>query len=216
MSNQQLAPSPRRKDPEATRDRLLECAFHEIYEHGYAGASVDSILANSGLTKGALYHHFGSKAELTYAVIDEVIRPFVIERWVAPLEGSEDPITVLAGYIGSLETLLSDRELCLGCPLNNLSQELAAESDEFRIRMEGVFRSWRDGLAEIFRHGQDCGTVRTDRPAEAMAAYVVSSFEGMATTMKSSRDRQLVASIAAMFVQSLEGLRPPGQAASAA
>lgn len=216
MSERRVAPPHRRNDPEATREQLLQCAFHEIYEHGYSGASIDSILANSGLTKGALYHHFGSKAELTYAVIDEVIRPFIVRRWIGPLQGAEDPITALASYLRSLETDLSERELCLGCPLNNLSQELAAESDEFRIRMERVFAAWRGGLADVFRHGQACGTVRSDVPAEAMAAYVVSSFEGMATTMKSSRDRDLVASIARMLAESLEGFRASAPADSAA
>ena len=52
----------RTRDPEGTRAILVESAFREIHAHGYAGASLDRILANSGVTKGALYHHFKSKA----------------------------------------------------------------------------------------------------------------------------------------------------------
>ena len=72
-------------------------AFDEIYEKGYAGASLDEILADSGVTKGALYHHFGSKAELGVAIIDEVILPFALRQWVEPLRGTDDPITALTG-----------------------------------------------------------------------------------------------------------------------
>ncbi|MCH8053235.1 MAG: 2-C-methyl-D-erythritol 2,4-cyclodiphosphate synthase [Planctomycetes bacterium] len=60
----------RTRDPEGTRALLVENAFREIHAHGYAGASLDRILANSGVTKGALYHHFKSKADLLHAVID--------------------------------------------------------------------------------------------------------------------------------------------------
>ncbi|MCH7890745.1 MAG: helix-turn-helix transcriptional regulator [Gemmatimonadetes bacterium] len=70
----------RKRDPEGTRALLVENAFREIHAHGYAGASLDRILASSGVTKGALYHHFKSKADLLHAVIDDAIRPMVVDE----------------------------------------------------------------------------------------------------------------------------------------
>ncbi len=52
----------RKRDPEGTRALLVETAFREIHAHGYGGASLDRILTNAGVTKGALYHHFKSKS----------------------------------------------------------------------------------------------------------------------------------------------------------
>jgi AcrR family transcriptional regulator len=59
---------PRVRAPEATRERLVTAAFEEIHRHGYQGAALDTILANAGVTKGALYHHFSSKRDLFAAV----------------------------------------------------------------------------------------------------------------------------------------------------
>jgi TetR/AcrR family transcriptional repressor of nem operon len=61
------------RDPERTRKRLLQAAFHEIHRSGFRSADVDAILAKAGVTKGALYYHFDNKEALGYAVVDEVI-----------------------------------------------------------------------------------------------------------------------------------------------
>ena len=87
----------RTKNPEATRLLLVECAFQKIYDHGYTRASVDRILSKTGLTKGAVYHHFEGKAALAHAVIDDVIRRWFVDGWVAPLEDSDDPVRTLIG-----------------------------------------------------------------------------------------------------------------------
>ena len=61
-----------RRNPKATRELLLEAAFWEIFRSGFQAASLDAILKETGVTKGALYPHFPSKAALGHAVIDEV------------------------------------------------------------------------------------------------------------------------------------------------
>lgn len=198
----------RKRDPEATRERLLQSAFDEIYERGYAGASLDGILARSGMTKGALYHHFESKSDLAHAMIDEIILPFVIDRWVAPLGEAQDPLTALSSLFGSVSKGFTDRELAYGCPLNNLIQEMAGVDDDFRARLTDVFDVWRTGLTEAFRRGQAAGTVRDDLDPEALAGFVISSLEGLTTTMKSHRDPKMLGSIGGVFVTLLEGLRP--------
>ncbi|MEE9207391.1 MAG: TetR/AcrR family transcriptional regulator [Gemmatimonadota bacterium] len=206
----------RTRDPEATRECLLHCAFQEIYEHGYAGASLDRILAHSGVTKGALYHHFGSKAELANAVIDEVIRPLVMERWADPIAESDDPITALREHLTEVMADFTDQEMACGCPLNNLVQELANAAEGFREHLARVYDEWRAGLAVAFARGKAAGNVRQDVDPAAAAAFIVASVEGLATTMKSSRDREVTGSAATMFLQFLESLRPAPAEAHAA
>ena len=79
------------RQPDITRSRLLDCAYEEIHQRGFRSASLDSILEKAGVTKGALYHHFDNKAALGYAVVDEIIRPFMQGFWL-PLVDAEDPI----------------------------------------------------------------------------------------------------------------------------
>ena len=47
-----------------TKRWILDCSRKLFLEHGYAGTSTQMILSESGLSKGAVYHHFDSKAEI--------------------------------------------------------------------------------------------------------------------------------------------------------
>jgi len=67
-----------RKLPKQQRvDQILEAAVAEFLERGYEGASVDSIARRAGLTKGGIYHHFGSKDAILLAANDRFYEPVV-------------------------------------------------------------------------------------------------------------------------------------------
>ena len=61
----------------STRQEILESAFQEIHRNGFQAASLTSILERTGVTKGALYHHFPNKQALGYAVLEEVVKDTV-------------------------------------------------------------------------------------------------------------------------------------------
>ena len=49
---------------QVTREKIILAAFNEMYQSGFQAASLIRILKDSGITKGALYHHFENKIEL--------------------------------------------------------------------------------------------------------------------------------------------------------
>src|ERR1700757_244063 len=87
------------RDPERTRERLLQAAFREVYRSGFQSASLDAVLATAGVTKGALYYHFGSKEALGYAIVEEIIGPNLRDKWLGPLQRTSDPIDTLIGIV---------------------------------------------------------------------------------------------------------------------
>jgi AcrR family transcriptional regulator len=81
--------SPRRngapsRDPERTRELLLQATFREMYRSGYQSADLDAILASTGVTKGSLYCHFDNKETLGSAVVDEIIASNLHQERVRP------------------------------------------------------------------------------------------------------------------------------------
>ncbi|MGA8556785.1 MAG: TetR family transcriptional regulator [Candidatus Acidiferrales bacterium] len=129
----------RLRDPERTRERLLQAASREIYRAGFQSASLDTILAAAGVTKGALYHHFKNKEALGYAVVEEVISPDVRGAWVRPLQSVRDPVQALIGIVQGISVRPED--VCGGCQLNNLAQEMSPLDAGFRKRLEIIFDS---------------------------------------------------------------------------
>ncbi|MGO4449444.1 TetR/AcrR family transcriptional regulator [Phyllobacterium sp. TAF24] len=57
---------------EENRIKLIAAARKAFAEKGYAGASMDELTADAGLTRGALYHNFGDKRGLLAAVVDQI------------------------------------------------------------------------------------------------------------------------------------------------
>lgn len=61
-----------RAEMEETRAKLLATARKVFRENGYANTSMDDLTAQAGLTRGALYHHFGDKKGLLIAVVQQI------------------------------------------------------------------------------------------------------------------------------------------------
>ncbi len=204
-----MTPAPTmatQRNPDLTRQALLQAAFQEIYRCGFQAASIDNILSKVSVTKGALYHHFGSKQELGYAVVDELIRQRILDRWVRSLEKAENPIDGLFAILRTKEPH-PGFDPRLGCPLNNLAQEMSPLDEGFRKRLENVFREWREGIAMALRRGQEKGQVKSDvNPSEA-ADFFLAALEGSVSLAKNAQDRNLFDNCKAGLARYLESLR---------
>src|SRR5690242_4478694 len=86
-----IAIDGRRERGAATRARLLAAARDLFGAHGYDGTSIEAVLEHSGVARGALYHHFASKAELFDAVAEEVFIEIAERTEAAALGGPAGP-----------------------------------------------------------------------------------------------------------------------------
>lgn len=83
----------------ATRSRLLDAAARVYAAHGFSGATLDDVAEEAGLTKGAVYGHFGSKDNLLVALMEEYLAAELAEQiglfdrdetpWKRPWSGSD-------------------------------------------------------------------------------------------------------------------------------
>ncbi len=160
------------------RDRLLLAAFEEIYAHGYQGTRVDRVLEKTGLTKGAFYYYFPSKQALAYAVVDEIIAGIAEEMWRQTLEDAADPIEAIGTVLERISVERGEGFCTLGCPINNLAQEMSSLDDGFRTRLHGIFAKLIGWIADALARGKEAGTVRAEIDTHAVATFVVAAFEG--------------------------------------
>jgi AcrR family transcriptional regulator len=196
------------RDPEATRRTLVRAAFWEIYRKGFHQARLDAILDGTGVTKGALYHHFPNKRELGYAVVEEVIRPWILHRWLQGVAEAADPVEAVRSAARRVVAESNDESVRCGCPLNNLVQEMAPLDEGFRSRLQAVLDDWREGLARALAQGQRRGRVRPEADPRAVATALVCSLEGLASLTKCSQDRETARRALDGLDVLLDGLRP--------
>ena len=196
----------RSRDPERTRELLLQAAFEEMYRSGFRGADLDAILAAARVTKGALYYHFDDKEALGYAVLDEVMASDLHQKWVQPLRNAKDPIDALVRIVQSES--LKREDVQRGCPLLNLSQEMSGLDEGFRRRTARLFRNWHDAVAGALREGQKRGLVRNDIDANETATFLIATYEGYVVLTKNSQDARTMKAGQRRVSGHLESLRP--------
>ena len=177
------------RNPEHTRERLLQAAFREIYRSGFQGAGIDAILAATNVTKGALYYHFDSKDALGHAVVEEIIAPSLRDKWLRPLRRGADPIDTLIGIVQA--TSVRPEDVRGGCPLHNLAQEMSPLDERFRKRLEKLFHQWQEGTATALLRGQSEGTVRRDLDARETASFLIAMYEGYVLLAKNAQDAKV-------------------------
>ena len=197
------------RNPDLTRKTLLQAAFQEIYKSGFQAASLDHILAKAGVTKGALYHHFSSKQKLGYAVVDELIREHILNRWVRPLEKARNPLDGLMALLRRKDAAPPFYDQRLGCPLNNLAQEMSPLDEGFRKRLERIYREWREGIARALERGQERGQVKSGVHPREAADFIMAALEGGISLAKNAQDRRLFENCKAGLARYLESLRAP-------
>ncbi|MEM7328671.1 MAG: TetR/AcrR family transcriptional regulator [Pseudomonadota bacterium] len=87
-----MATQQQRSD--STRQKLLAAFKAAFLRHGYEQTTTQQILSETGLSKGALYHHFRSKAEIIEALYDHESRA-AIDRVVNRLDAAAPPLARL-------------------------------------------------------------------------------------------------------------------------
>lgn len=196
--------------PEVAREQILEAAFNEIHRVGFQAASIQNILKETNLTKGALYHHFPNKNALGYAIIDEVIRPLVEIHWIAPLQtipNHQNPIDILIQTIADAGEKMTMDDVTTGCPLNNLSQEMSLIDEGFRKRTDLIYQDWRNSICSALEQGKQNGFVKQEINTEQFSIVFVATLEGCLGMAKSSQSLKLLLSCGSGLMSLLNGLR---------
>lgn len=195
------------RNPDHTRQTILNAAAQEIHLHGFQAASLSRILATTGLTKGALYHHFPNKQALGFAVLEDVILVEGRKKWIGPLENCADPIDCLKEMMAARFKGMSQQDLLLGCPLNNLALEMSPIDEGFRRRVQDIYDRWTKALAAILARGQGSGSVSCEIDPFKVATFIVASIAGIRSLAKTSQNHTVLEASADALIGYLETLR---------
>ena len=196
------------KQPDITRDKLLMSAFSEIHRQGFQAASIANILQDTHLTKGALYHHFPTKQALGLAVIDEVIKSQLEDMIFKRLRESDTPVDTLLDIIASAYKNVPLDFVMLGCPLNNLMQEMSAVDELFQEHLNGVCSIWQKTVEDALKRGQKQGDIRAEVDSKAAALFIVSAWEGCIGVAKNMQSPQAFGICMQQLHSYVQGLMP--------
>jgi AcrR family transcriptional regulator len=147
-----------------TRQRLLRAAADAFARHGYDGTRVADIAAAAGVSNGALYAHFGSKAELLVAALRTHGRQLLAELFAAEPDRSITELLLIVG-----RSLPEHRDPCGNLVVEGLA---AARRDrDVAGSMRDYVEERADWIADVIRVAQVDGEIDADLSAVALAHF---------------------------------------------
>lgn len=162
-----------KEDAELTRQALLDAALQVMSRQGYAATRLDDIAAAARVTRGAIYHHFGSKLELFTALIEDTSA--VSSRAVSQAIAEGGSFLEIAGRVlrYTLDLLEKDARFRGTTALLLFSTRDSAELAPLRKSREQQGLAQLDQITGFFRLGLAQGAVRAEvDPAVAARAFL--------------------------------------------
>ena len=186
VKNDQAAAVPARttkaEQSEATRSALVAAARPLFAERGYAGVGTEEIVRAAGVTRGALYHHFGGKDDLFAAVYEQVEAELVAE-------------------IGQVATVAAD-------PLDALHHGAAMFLEACWERWREIGVRYGFGLIEeVLKQGMEQGVIER-QPVRPLTHLLLGAMDEAAMLVARSDDAELRAQVAASIDRYLDTLAP--------
>ena len=163
--------------------RMLNTGLQLFYTKGYFNTSVDDILAELQMSKGAFYYHFDSKEDFFVQIIQTNLTHRMYACLIDPIQGHENPLVQIMRCLeDNLETAVHN-ELDFGCILGNFITEFNGRNDTIMKHLNDILSIWEVSLVTTLQKGKFYGHLDRHVDCEAVAIYIMSSYLGIRTLM---------------------------------
>ena len=162
------------------RARILSAAATCFSRAGVRCTTIQDICDEAGLSKGGLYTYFKAKDEILVAVMEQSLE-VSLQRAMTAADTASTPLEKLDRIAVALTEGLVSGEIAPGHS-SQLFLEVWAEAskdDRLSVLCARGYAQWRAFLAGLLRQAQDQGQMRADVDADALAAILVSAFDGL-------------------------------------
>ena len=173
------------KNPDSTKQRIVEAARQMFHQSGYAETSLADIAEKAGAQGGSLYYFFKTKEKLLEAVLEDykaIMRPVLLDPiW----QDCPDPLQRVWALLGRYRELLIQTGYQFGCPIGNLALEVANYLPAARVKIHENFEAWRAAVRECL---DQCGNrlpAKIDR--DRLAVFILTVMEGGVMQSRTAR-----------------------------
>ncbi|MCK5147665.1 TetR family transcriptional regulator [bacterium] len=179
-------------EAEKTRQLLLETAESVFGKQGFAATRLSDIAHAAGVTRGAIYHHFGNKMELFVALHKERVDPYF--QLVSKIFAMELPPRVkLRNMLTAfLERAISDINFVQRQRLGIFRGIEVEQCEEVYKYMSERGEKFYLTLVELLTAGQEQGDIRKDIKPELAAINVLAYIKGLVSILTMEKDLDMI------------------------
>jgi TetR/AcrR family transcriptional repressor of nem operon len=165
-------------------DQVVEAARDQFWAHGYAGTSLDDLVAVTGLGRGSLYGAFGDKHTIFMRALDEYSAATMAVVRAELLNSDASAYDRLVGHIRSMARANATDSKRRGCLSAKSAAELAATDKAVARRVKRFLDTYQSELAETIAAAQREGGIDGAVNSRDLAALVLTILRGMEALRK--------------------------------
>ncbi|MBT3992269.1 MAG: TetR/AcrR family transcriptional regulator [Rhodospirillaceae bacterium] len=170
------------RDGTITRTTIMDSAQSLILGQGFSATSVDKVIEQAGITKGAFFHHFKTKADLALALVERYAnldQAHLDMNLVRAEELARDPLQQMLIFIGLLkEEMAGLTEPFPGCLYASFCYEAQLFDDNTHTVIQNMMLEWRRRLSSKFVDIIDLYPPKLDIAPESLADMALVIYEG--------------------------------------
>jgi TetR/AcrR family transcriptional regulator, transcriptional repressor for nem operon len=200
-----MATTTKLRKGEATRRLILERASPVFNQLGFAGASMTEIVEATGIEKGGIYNHFGSKEELAVEAFDYAIS-LIVDGYAAVQEGKVGLDRIVA-MIEIFSDWSGHPHVAGGCPIMNTAIEADDTNPALAARARAAMDSWHRLIGSIVKDAKARGELDPDVDPYELATLVTSTLEGSLMLSRLFHDPAYKHRAVASLTEHVESLR---------
>jgi AcrR family transcriptional regulator len=189
-----------------TRQRIVELAAPVFNRQGYVGASMRDLISATGLEKGGIYNHFGSKEQLALEAYDYALSQ-VTNGLARSQDGATDAVDRLQRMIRAFAKFARKPAIAGGCPIMNTAIEADDTHPELRDRARDSMTLWHRLIGRIVKDGIAAGTLAAGTDPYSLAALITGSLEGGLMLSRLYEDPSFTDRIVEHLAAHVDGLR---------
>ena len=193
-----------------TRQKLIDKGYELINMYGYHAVSVDLIIKEVQLTKGAFYYHFKNKHQFVAAIIRERVEKEIHSEFIEPISKRGNPIFILTDLLQ--DKLINDDSLGpnLGSPIINMIVTLSYERNDYELQsqLREVLDNWKIAIINLLYRGIEDGYIARHVNTEPVAEFIINSLEGVRTLKRTTNNKALFYNYMEQFKIYLNTLKP--------
>jgi TetR/AcrR family transcriptional regulator, transcriptional repressor for nem operon len=167
-----------------TREEIIRKGAELIHAQGFNATGLQQILQAAGIPKGSFYFYFKSKEDFGLAIIDyfNAIISAIFTRYLS--DKKIPPLKRLEKLFEFFEATFKKSGYALGCPIGNLSLELADTNERLRLHLIGVIEKLMAQIELCLQEAKREKSITASLSTADTAHFIFHGFEGAVMHMK--------------------------------
>ena len=167
-----------------TKTKIIEAGAQIIHLKGFNNTGIQEILDASGVPKGSFYFYFKSKEDFGLQVIDHFVEGFMSVADEILNNNSLPPLQRLKNFSRWFIDFFKSQNCTCGCPIGNISQEMADINPKFREKLNGIITLMANCYIKPLKEAQAAGEISVTLDVEETSRFIISCWHGALMHMK--------------------------------